>query len=375
MGRAMLIICAGVLISVGIIGMSTADMGKLLTQNTATYANNVSAKNAAHTGIQMAMQKISDDTLWAEEQGPGNKWKTSLNSDNDSIYVYVEYLNSDYADNEYWESDSIRIVSEGVINTKSPIESRHTSTVSSVYLMAKFSSLVPPMTGPLQLPNGYGSLDLDGGAHTISGADTTCGVNKPPIVVASDSTKEKLDSKKDSGDLNVEGEVEVDSTLNYQPTDELIKRLENSGNATTIDSDYSENLGTPDDPGVFFVDGNVKLTGQQTEGYGIMVIKNSADMDYEDEEGNTLDIRGNFEFNGLVIFENADAFSGKGTPDINGSVLVGDTAGDTDININLGGNININYSCQGEDYSKMAAANTTDQNKYTRVVSFEETGY
>jgi hypothetical protein len=57
----------------------------------------------------------------------------------------------------------------------------------------------------------------------------------------------------------------------------------------------------------------VKLTGQQSEGFGIMVIRETANMDYEGEDGSSLSVAGNFEFNGLIIFENAYAFDGRGT--------------------------------------------------------------
>jgi hypothetical protein len=243
--------------------------------------------------------------------------------------------------------------------------------VISVYLIAPFSNLVPDFSGALQLPSGYGSMTVDGSAHEINGQDPNCSEDRPPITVNSKETKDGLQSY----DLNLDGDINVDNDLDYEPTDELIERLENSGNATTVNSDYSDNLGTADDPGVFFIDGNVKLTGQQSEGYGIMVIKDSAHMDYEDEDGNTVSIRGNFEFNGLVIFENAQLFDGHGTPTINGSVLVGDTDDTTDIEVDIGGNISINYTCEGENYAKMGAANTVDQNKYTRVVSLEETEF
>lgn len=364
MGRALIIICSAVIISLGIITLSTANIGKLLTQNTTTYANNISAKNSAYTGIQIAMQKISEDTLWAENHGPGNKWSISMNNDDDSITVYVEYLNSDYATNEYWKADSIRIASTGLIKTKSPLESRHESTVNSVYLMEKFSELVPPFTGALQLPSGYGTLNADGAAHDINGQAPHCPENKPPITVQSEATKTDLETK----DLNLDGSISVDSTLSYEPTDELIARLKNSGNATIVNSDFGSTLGTADNPGVFFVDGDVKLSGNQKEGYGILVIQGGSSFEMEDPN---LSVAGNFTFNGLVIFENAQLFDGHGTPTINGSVLVGDTEGATDINVDIGGNISINYDCNGENYAKMAAANAADQNKYTRVVTYE----
>ncbi|MEX2585583.1 MAG: hypothetical protein WD315_04255, partial [Balneolaceae bacterium] len=90
-----------------------------------------------------------------------------------------------------------------------------------------------------------------------------------------------------------------------------------------------------------------------------------------------LEVAGNFEWNGLVIFENAFSFKGRGTPAINGSMLIGNTDdydGDP-INIDIGGNIEINYDCRTEDYARMAAAMAVEQNKYTRVVTTEHANY
>lgn len=367
MGRAMLIICSAALISLGIIGISTAEMGQLLSQTNVNYAYETTVKNAAHTGIQIAMQEISDDSTWVTEYDADNPDTPNVDNPVDELFIYAEYLNDDWDTNEFWESDSVRIVAQAKLFHGSETTK---ATVSSVYKMAKFSDFVPDFTGALQLPTGYKSLNADGDAHAINGIADHCEENKSPVTVNSQETKDDLDTK----DLNLDGDISVDESLDYEPTDELIERLENSGNAITVGSDYSENLGTPDDPGIFFIDGNVKLTGQQSEGYGIMVIKNTADMEYEDEDGNTVNIRGNFEFNGLVIFENANLFDGRGTPTINGSVLVGNTEDSETIDIDIGGNIEINYDCDGENYSRIAAANAVDQNKYTRVVTYENIG-
>ena len=365
MGRAMLIICSAALISLGIIGISTSKTGSLLSQNNVNYAYETTVKNAAHTGIQIAMQKISqddDNTVWIKTYDLSNPFKPNIDNPVDSLYIYAECLN-DCENNDYFDTDTVRIVGKASIlhGTKAT-----SAEVSSVYRMRKFASLVPDFTGALQFPTGYKSLNADGNAHAINGIADHCEENKPPITVANDSMKTDLDNNED---LNLDGEVAVDESLDYEPTDELIKRLEDQ--ATIVNSDYSDPLGTADNPGVFFVEGNVRLTGQQSEGYGIMVIRNTADMEYVDEYGNTLEIRGNFEFNGLVIFENAELFDGRGTPTINGSVLVGDTEGEPDIDLNIGGNIEINYDCNGERYAKIAANNLVNQNKYNRMVSYE----
>ncbi len=378
MGRAMLIICAGVLLSLGIVAMSTADMGKLLTQNTTTYASNVSAKNAAHTGIQIAMQKISDDTLWAENHGPDNIWKDTLNSADDSIHVYVEYLNDDYATNEYWKADSIRVVSEGLIYTKSPIESKHSSTVSSVYLMSKFSDLVPDFISALT-----GSTDKinfsASGSSSISGMapdGTTC--QDMPAMTTTNETDSAAFSDELSGiDSSGDPLVDKDTSLSYQPTDQLIQRLSNSNDVTYLTKNYKDDMGTADDPGVFFVEDTTSLTGGITEGHGILVVRSGGEIGYEGEDGATLETAGEFTFNGLVIFEDAFNLKSRGTASINGSVLVGNSESYTGdgIDVDINGNMNIQYDCRGENYAKKAAANATNQNKYTRVVSYEETGY
>ncbi|MDZ7660371.1 hypothetical protein [Fodinibius sp.] len=364
MGRAMLIICAGMLVALGIVAMGTSGQGKMLTKKTVEYAQKTEALNAAHTAIQVSMQKINENDDWAKEHDSSNAWTTTI--EDVQTTLYVDYM---YEAPNYWDADSIRLVSKSEIDVGGGGSKKYTSKVISVYLIAPFSNLVPEFSGALQLPSGYGSLTVDGNAHEINGTDPDCSEDRPPITVNNSETKDGLQSH----DLNLDGDIAVDNQLNYEPTDELIARLENSGNATTVNSDYSDNLGTAENPGVFFIDGNVKLTGQQSEGYGIMVIKDSAHMDYEDEDGNTVSIRGNFEFNGLVIFENAQLFEGHGTPTINGSVLVGDTDDTTDIEVDIGGNIAINYTCAGENYAKMGAANTVKQNKYTRVVTLEET--
>lgn len=367
MGRAMLIICSAALISLGMIGMSTSQTGRLLSQSNADYAYETTVKNAAHTGIQIAMQKISEDednTTWIKTYNATNRFKPNIDKPVDSLYIYAECIN-DCDDNDYFDADTVRIVGKASILRGTKATS---AKVSNVYRMRKFASLVPDFAGALQLPSGYRTLNADGSAHEIKGTPpeaSNCPESRPPIAVNSQATKDDLKNK----DLNIDGEVVVDESLDYEPTDDLIKRLEDQ--ATIVNSDYSQNLGTADKPGVFFIDGNVRLTGQQSEGYGIMVIRNSADMEYLDEDGNTLEIRGNFEFNGLVIFENAELFDGRGTPTINGSVLVGDTEGETDIDIDIGGNIAINYDCAGEKYAKMAANSLVDQNKYNRIVSYE----
>lgn len=357
MGKPMLIICAGVLIALGYISMNTANQGKSMTQKTVNYAEYTMSKNAAHTAIQMAMQYINVDDTWADTHNKSNPWETTIQDI--PVELYMDHVKSD----DFWEPDSLRLYSTAISNS-GKVE------VVSLYLKQPFSSLVPTFEGAASFPGGFNSFNADGNAHSISGKapkDSGC-EDKAAITVRSQEMADKL-----PGNLNTEGEppVAVDPDLSYEPTDELIERLWNSGNAISLTQEYSGSLGTADNPGVFFVDTEtVRLTGGQSTGYGIMVIRSGGYMDYE----GGLEIRGNFEFNGLVIFENAFDFDGRGTPTINGSVLVGNTEGyDETINVDLGGNIHLQYDCIAEKYAKMAAAKAVQQNKYSRIVTREGT--
>lgn len=375
MGRAMLIICSAVLISMGFISMSTSKQGKLLTQNNVDYAEFTMAKNTAHSAIQLAMQEINQDDTFLTTYNESNPWTGSI--EGRTFGLYIDALNN-VAGNSYWQTDSIRIVSNATqyIQKGSGTDSI-TVEVVSLYLKESFSSLVPAFGGALQFPTGYGSLTADGNAHEINGAPPHCAV-KPAIVTGNQDVYDDLKTKDANDELNIiGGDISYDSTLNYNPTDELIERLKSSGNAVIVDENYSGSLGTASNPGVFFINGHVTLTGQQSEGYGIMIIQDGAYIDYA-EDGlltNIVEIRGNFEFNGLVIFENAKLFEGKGTPTINGSVLVGQTNDSAPIDIKLSGNVAINYDCDGENYAKIAAADAVQQNKFSRVVTTESSNF
>ena len=372
MGRAMLIICAGMLVALGIVAMGTSGQGKMLTEKTVEYEQKTEALNAAHTAIQISMQKINKDNNWAKEHDSSNPWVTTI--DGVQTTLYVDYM---YEAPNYWDADSLRMVSQSEIDVADGGSEKYTSKVMSVYLKAPFSNLVPKFKSPLSIATKNFTIDTDGSASISGNSPSACDdgdQSKPGISVMNQNAEDNVQNE--TSDIDVEGDPKVatDNDLSYEPTDELIARLANTTSVQYLSGTTDQTLGTSSDPGVFFVEDNLKLTGKQDKGYGILVIRSDGEMSYEGDDGSTLDIAGNFEWNGLVIFENAYNFKGRGTPTINGSVLVGNTSDyDGSIGIDLNGNIHLQYDCAAEEYAKMAAANAVDQNKYTRVVTLEET--
>lgn len=384
MGRAMLIICLGALITMGIINVNTSKHGNILTEKTVNYADFTMAKNTAHSAIQIVMQEINNEESFMTTYDKNNPWTGTV--DGRDVELYIETIN-DVLGNGYWEPDSMRVVSKATqyVNQGGKVDSI-TAEVASIFIKSRFSQLVPEFQSALTFAADPGMYTFSAsGSASINGhSPTACGpgqeASKAGITVTPDS-EAKLD---DLANITVDADPQynVDPKLNYQPTDELIERLLNSTGATRLSGDWGDPLGTAEEPGVFVVDDHMRLNGKQKEGFGILVVKSGAYMEYcdsncTDPDAASLSVNGNFDWNGLIIFEDAYNFTGNGTPKVNGNVLVGHTEdyNGAPINIDISGNIQFQYDCQGEDYAKMAAANAVKQNKYTRVVTTEVSNY
>ena len=362
MGRAMLIICAGVLLSLGFVALNTSSTGKMIVEKNVDYAEYTMAKNAAHTAIQIVMQEINQDNDWPNDHDINNPWMTTV-QDRD-IALYTDY----YQSPNYWDPDSLWLYSNADYQDD-------VVQVRALYLKQPFSSLVPEFEGALTVSAEASKFNFTmGGSSSINGNGPSGCENKPAITTMAGSGG-NFSVTEGKGKKGVQGDplVYEKSDLSYQPTDELIARLANTDGVQYINGPYKGSMGSQENPGVFFVEESAKLTGGISDGYGILVIRTNGSMEYEGEDGAILDIAGNFEFNGLVVFENAYNFTGRGTPTINGSVLVGHTEdyNGSPIGIDINGNISLQYDCNAEQYAKMAAANAVKQNKYTRIVASE----
>ncbi|MFN1836115.1 hypothetical protein AB2B38_012695 [Balneola sp. MJW-20] len=356
MGRALLIICAGVFISLGIVSIGANTQTEGITTMNVDYASEVQAKNTALTAIQLAMEEINQDDSWQPTQG--SPWKPDIDGANVSFYYDVISAGATYMD-----PDVIRVYSTSTYGGS-------TKNIIATYEKQALSYL-PEYKSALSFATDQFTFAMDG-SSTINGNDRTgtC-ADLPGVAVIDNKSENEVNNNKvaPSGTKGISGDPDVflDPTLSYEPVDELVARLENLPTTTRLSGNYKGTLGTADDPGVFFVEDYTKLTGGITEGYGIMVIRTNGELSYEGE----LDLAGNLTFNGLVIFENAFAMNGRGTPTINGSVLVGNTKNVTDLNVDISGNISLQYDCLAKEYADLAAAKAIKQNRYSQVSMFE----
>jgi hypothetical protein len=342
MGRAMLIIVASVLVSVGITQTSLFSRLGLMVDHSANYAEAVQAKNIAYMGTELAIREMIDNPP---------DWKSN------ETFTFSDNIgggNAAVIVNET-TSGTLKLVSNASFNGA--------SEQITMLLQQNSSSKVPTFISAMGLlfeDEGQFTGGISGGGNKggVDGNDAsgTCD-SVPGVLVPGNRDKtelENIDDKRRNMDLfRGDPGISVDENLSFDEVAKLIKALE-AANPTYLSTVEKTNyLGTEDNPGVFFVqNGKAEIAGN-TEGYGIMVVKNTGEVDVPEAE---LTLSGNVKFNGLVIFENAFNLTNNGTVDIFGSVLVGKTHQGAIFDFQFNGNARIQYDCSAQQYADMAAS-------------------
>ncbi|SMO85249.1 hypothetical protein [Fodinibius sediminis] len=335
MGRPLIYICSVTVIILGIIQININDRHTALAQRTASYANNAEMINLAHAGVEATLHELRDDPSWRNNYKP-----YSIILD----YGTAEVVMEDHTTNASLGADQLQLNARGLM---------HGDSAAVNYKVAIVEAQIPDIPGALALTdpnfitNLYGSFDING--LDESGQDPE---GLPGISVIDQASKDQIMESGTENQLDqVVGNtgtpsIEVDESLDFNTLSELIGQLE--PNATYLNGQYTSNLGSKNNPGVFFVEDYAKITGN-VNGYGILVVKKTGDLDLS-----TIDLAGTFNFYGLVLFENSWAFDGQGTATIHGSVVVGSSEG-TPTTVDLGGNLNIQYNSAALDFAREAA--------------------
>ena len=343
MGRAMIIIVLGLLVSTGYTFMGMSDQRSLLTQQSVNSTTKAMAQNLSHTGVQFAINNYNQDNSW---RGP-----ETLTLEEGQVQI------------------SLKEVSTDVIEITSDAQMDNATTqhqITATFDASEQEELVPLFNSSLGIATNNFDFNL-GGSANINGNDQTgqCEDKAGVSVIDQDSKEEVGTNSRIDGNPN--DEAAIDQELDFQAHADLIKQLEDKAETKRLSGNYKGDMGTKDNPGTFFIEDDTKLSGGISEGYGIMVIRQDAQLDYEGD----LDIRGNFTFNGLVIFENAYSMDAKGTPTINGSVVIGST-NDQHITVDISGNVQLQYDCTAHQYADMAAKKSLTADRIYKQLSIYE---
>lgn len=353
MGRAMLIICLGVLVALGYTFIGSANQNKGMIQRNVSSYNATKARNTAHTGIQLAIQKYNEDPLKSEFNGVAETY------DGADLTLSLEEI-------PYENADSIRITS-----LSSVAGAEH--TVISTYDIRKKQELVPAFVSALSIATENFTFDINGNSAQLNGnyPDADKCPSKSGVAVTSEAAKDYVGEY--SAITGTSGnQATVDNSLESEFTkaEELIEMLETQPDVQYLDGDQQiTEMGTAEQPGIFFIEEDVKLAGGIEEGFGIMVVRSNADFDYE----GGLEVNGNFTFNGLVIFQNASEFDAAGTPNINGTVLIGNSEGEGfyPTSISIKGDVTVQYDCTAKRYAELAVNNALNTTIYQLLSVYE----
>ncbi|MDX1638323.1 MAG: hypothetical protein R3281_10165, partial [Balneolaceae bacterium] len=90
MGRALLIICSGVFVALGFVSIGINQQAETITQSNISYAESFQANNTAYTATQIALNKLTADTMFAYEHDKSNPWQTVIRNDTAEVYFEKE---------------------------------------------------------------------------------------------------------------------------------------------------------------------------------------------------------------------------------------------------------------------------------------------
>lgn len=337
MGRSMLIICAGLLVVLGYVFVGMAGTAQTMNMRNVGSYNATVAQNSALSGIQIAIRKYNE----SNETWTGPEEVTLGDTD---LTLSLQHA----------ATDTIKITSEARYRG-----AEH--TVISTYDISKKLQLVPEFNGALsgvgsneniEFKNSNGKVHFNG----IPPEGTPC-PDKPGFTVQNAGMVDKYD---EMSEIAGNPPVAVDNSTNFEDIADLIEAL--APNAINLES--KDDISSTE-PGVYFINDYINLSGQVT-GYGILVIRNNGILDIASE----LTVAGQFEFNGLVIFENGSDFKGAGQAQINGSILAA-SDGTSTFNIQANGNLEAQYDCTMRQYAQDAVHNALHTTVYRQLSIYE----
>lgn len=362
MGRAMLLLCSGLVIVFGMIQVSLSAKQQTMVEINATYANSLIARMQASSGMERALNRLFNNPDWRTNNGDAwtvtvDGWTTTITSVDDSV-------------DDTLDPGQVRITATCTANGV---------TETSMAVLQRGEGMPLPETeGAMGIFTENLNLSISGSAFLISGNDTnpdgTAGTEPPlpGMAVSSEAAYDEImASLSPSQQSRVQGSggtpaVVLDPTMDADALQAFFDAvIENPdeyypGNHT---ASGAGSLGTPEDPKIIVVDGTLEV--RNATGAGIIVIT----------ESGSLDARGNFDnYQGLILIQgNADMT--RGNINIRGAMMFGGSNPSLQIDIDFRGNVNVSYSSQALAIAQVLAntkiTGESSANSYTLVSIYD----
>lgn len=300
MGRASLFLCGGFAIILGIVQLNILNSQVGQTKVNSEYANQNQARNMASSGLEMGIREVVENYSWRPTSQPEIKSFVGNN-----IKVFVDDISTHPGELEAHQV-RIRAISEMGGET------------ADAFAILERESIYPPIPGAMGFYGEDSNLNIGGNAKVYGhdedppGGVPGDGIDKTGIsavisedeLINSTGNANEIDGEppfcvangnESEGEEACEGELDAEELQSF--IDEYTLKSENFSEISNIPP-----LGTSENPKIVKLDQNEKFNDEG--GAGILIIPSNV----------SLELRGDFNFEGLVIVQ--------GTLDIRGNVTI-----------------------------------------------------
>ncbi len=344
MGRAMLLLCSGLIIVFGVVQMSLNAKQQSMATFNVDYANSLNARNTSNAGMERAINRIMNNPNWRTDAGP---WTVQFGD------WPVVITSVDNSTDPSLGANEVRITATCEINGV---------TEQSIAVLQRGVGLpLPTVEGAMGIFTDNLDLTVSGSSFLITGNDTnpngTAG-DEPPLpgmsvsslaayleIMSSLNATQKNRVQGSGGTPSVQLDPSMDADALQAFFDAIISNPTEyyPGNYT---ASGAGSLGSPENPKIIVVDGTLSVTN--ATGAGILVIT----------ETGILDARGNFDnYQGLILIQGSADMT-RGNINIHGAMMFGGNNPSLKIDIDFRGNVNIHYSSTALEFAQILANNS-----------------
>ncbi|HKJ32064.1 MAG TPA: hypothetical protein VKA34_09565 [Balneolales bacterium] len=329
MGKALLLICSGLVILFGLIQVDVQKRQGDMIKRSATAANTAQARNMAHEGVDIAIQKLESNPGFRNNYQP---WQVTLDHGTASVQ-FIDYT-----------TDDSLTYRQLILVSKSGLDNDSAKVVTKIEKnggMPKVPSAMGFYTSTINF-NANGSSFLINGNDTKIDGTAGYGNSKSGITVNSTDAQTTITDA-----MNSNQENKVTGKGNYTPNILYNSSLTNTALKNNISNYVAEadttyyagsytgtQFGTASNPQITIIDGDMTVGGT-SGGYGIMIVKNAS----------SLKFGGTFTFHGLIYMEGG-MLQGSGHIYLYGSLQFGASTSTNFSGATVNGDVHLNYSTQ-----------------------------